>query len=176
MKMRSIRYLVLLALSLGLVMATAAPAPAAIGSTTYVIVGGAQEPAKSYTFNAWPDQRTCQRPYSRVNIYIRWYISKVETNRAYITKIYMSVKPNRDTTWNFQELQDPDYNTVAYWWIDQPMLAGRTYTRTFTVGMWVPITKNYPAQMIGGWAPRSYPGEAAWCYGFDKSYDYLLRK
>ena len=153
------------------------PASVVVGTTTYVHVGGAQEPAKSYFFQAgdWATSY-CSTPKASADFYIRWYVTKVESTRAYITKIYMSMRPTRRTLWDSAYLAKPSGSLVKpYFIINAYVGAGVTASRTFAVNLWVPIETVRPI-VLSSTIIADYRGqEPANCNGEARTVNYLKR-
>ena len=154
------------------------PASAVVGTTTYVIVGGAQEPSKSYFFQAgdWASSY-CTTPKAGANFTIRWYMTKVEPTRAYITKVYMTMKPTRRTLWDSAFLTKPNGSLAKpYFIINAYISAGVTASRTFAVNLWVPIETVRPIVLSSTIIPAYQGQEPANCNGEARTVNYLKRK
>jgi hypothetical protein len=73
-----------------------------------VIVGGSQPPAAWYTWTGWDTGSYCNSPKASVEVYVRWYVTKVENAKTYIEKIYISHKSPRSGPWDHIRLSYRD--------------------------------------------------------------------
>lgn len=176
--MRSVRKVFVCAVATLALLLQPLPASAVVGTTTYVIVGGAQEPSQSYVFQAgdWASSY-CTSPKASANFTIRWYMTKVEPSRAYITEVYMTMKPTRSTIWDSAYIAKPSGSLVKPRFIINARVgAGVTAARVFAVNLWVPIETTRPIQFSSTIIPDYRGQEPANCNGEARTINYLKRR
>jgi hypothetical protein len=152
------------------VFLVATSAGAAVGSTTYVIVGGAQSPAKSYTFTWWATGSAygCNTPYSKVDVYIRWYLDSVQRTRVFLDHVYIKVRPTRSAFWDHVELVGGG-NHVASRAILVNIPANTYTSRTFQYDRWVTTPLLHANVILMNNQGNEYTG----CSGEGYASDYL---
>lgn len=165
---------------IAMVVLVAAPAIAASGSQITVIVGGRQEPARSYVFDGWSQNSSlCQTPYSRADHYVRWYIREVRATRAYIESIYVRITPSRGGMWNGLVLYGPggDY-PIAEKYLFRDLDKGVGSGTTLSVNRWVNIERTSGSPInLRNWIDINHkPGESGVCGGLHHSFNYLFRQ
>lgn len=165
-------------LSLMFVGLVSTEANAVPGSETLVIIGGSQEPAKSYTFTNWATGSTngCNTPAAKVAVTVRWYLVEVQATRVFIDKVYVSVRPTRGAFWDHVSMQDANGDFVRSHTIFQNMAANTTYSRFFQYDRWVPISTTAQIVQYNIIIMNNSGNEAVSCYGERYAVDLLRRR
>lgn len=158
----------------------ALPVFADVGSEQYVSIGGSQSPAASYNFTGWETASYCSTPKSSARIYTRWYVSQVEASRAYIDRVYITVRPTRSGYWDNIKLADPNGRLVKQDnFPGNPngvLRANTTASHTMRVGRWVSISTTNPIVAYSAISTNSIGQEPGRCFDITVATDFLKRR
>lgn len=97
-----------------------------------VIIGGIQSP--SSTVNHTWDGALCR---TGARVYVRWYVTAVNSSRVYVDKVYFSYRPNANGTLYGYRLVDGNRNEIQSQFLAYNAPANRTTSHTAQVDKWI---------------------------------------